>query len=211
MKFTVCWILLIVLFALCPNSPNPTAAQIQNSMPASSDVKRGEIQHRIQLQLLIASNIVTAKTDYPASLENVVKQLKSSLSFKNHYLVTTYFYNVADGGTLEVSDATYHSFERGGSLQPTFFNLGVSGIKLNTNSIHILKFKFEERRRIFMYVVPSEEGDSKTKPVSDYITTGITTELNLKEGIPTIVGTTTRALSHGVLVPVITVNHSEIR
>jgi len=41
--------------------------------------------------------------------------------------------------------------------------------------------------------------------------TGITTDLNLRDEVPTIVGTITNALSEGVLVLVITVNHVGVR
>jgi hypothetical protein len=200
----------ILIFALGISSSSPIVAQAQNSALTSSDAQRGEIGHRVQVQLLVASNIVTAKTNYPASLEAVVKQLKSSLPFKTHYLIATYIYNVADSSTLDVSDVTYAAFEPGEGLTPTFLNLGLSGIKLNANSdsTHISRFKFEARKRIFIQYAQGE--GSAAKSVSDSVGTGITTELNVHEGVPTIVGTITSALSDGVLVLVITINHSGV-
>lgn len=208
MKDNLSRILWVIIFALCLSSSYLTVAQTQNSTPTSSDARRNDIKHRVQVQLLVASNTANAKTDYPASLEAIVKQLKSSLVFKKHYLVATYIYNIADSGTLEVSDVTYAAFEPGSGLSPTFFNLVISGIKLNTNSesIHISRLRFEARKRIFIQNTQGEGGAAR--PVSDTVMTGITTELSVNEDVPTIVGTTTSGLSDGVLVLVITVNHS---
>jgi hypothetical protein len=201
----------IIIFALCLSSSSLILAQTQNSPTTSSEAKRSDLTLRVRVQLLVASNIANAKTDYPTSLEALIKQLKSSLAFKNHYLVATYLYNVADGGAFEVSDVTYVPLEQGGGLSPTFFNLGISGIKLNANSdsVHISRFRFEARKRIFIQNATGEGGTAK--PVFDSVATGITTELNLSDGTPTIVGTTTSALSDGVLVIVVTVDHSGVR
>src|SRR5262245_5654944 len=64
--------------------------QTQNASSSPSETRQNEVTHRVQIQLLVASNITTAKTNYPSSLEAVVRQLKTSLAFKSHYLVATY-------------------------------------------------------------------------------------------------------------------------
>lgn len=195
----------IVMVLFCLSSSGQLAAQTQNPRPISAEPKQGDITHRVQVQFLVASNIATkTRTDYPASLEPIVRQIKSLLQFKNHYLVATYLYHAADSGGFEVRDVTYASFENGSGLHPMFFDIGVSGIKLNPNdSIHIPRFKFEARQRIALA--------GGATPLFDTVTTGITTELNLKYGVPNIVGTLTNALSDGVLVLVVTVNRLEVR
>ena len=191
-------ITLSTLVLLQAQTPTTTASARENA-----------VTHRVQLQLLVASNNVNAKTDYPASLEAVVKQLKSSLPYKTHYLVATYLYNVADKGGFEVGDVTYTSFEGGSGLGATFFNVGLSGIGFNGDSIHISRFKFDLRKPIF---ITKTRGEGTTfKDVFENVGTGITTELNVSEGVPTIVGTTSSALSDAVLVLVITVNHTGTR
>jgi hypothetical protein len=195
----------MIIFALCLSSSDQILAQTQNPGPTSAEAKQGVITHRVQVQFLVASNSANAKTrtDYPTSLEAIVKELKSFLAFKKHYLVATYLYDIADSGALEVHDVTYASFEEGGGLHPMFFDLGISGIKLNTNdSVHVPRFRLEARQRIAM---------GSTPPLVETVGTGITTELNLRDGVPTIVGTITNALSEGVLVLVITVNHVGVR
>jgi hypothetical protein len=184
-------------------------ARAQTLSSTTPSAKENGVAHRVQIQLLVASNIATAKTNYPASLEAVVKQLKSSLPYKTHYVVATYIYNVADKGGFEVGDVTYAPFEGGGGLAPTFFNVNLSGITLNGDSIHISRFRFDLRKRIFITKTRGE--GTTTNDVFENAGTGITTELNVREGTPTIVGTTASALSDGVLVLVITVDHAGTR
>ena len=189
----------IIIFALCFSVSHQIAAQTQNPRPTSAEANRGDITHRVQLQFLVASNNANPKTrtDYPTSLESVVKQLKPP--FKKHYLVATYLYNVADNSAFEVKDVTYAPFEGEGGLHPMFFDLGITAIGLNTNdSVHISRFRFAASQRIAL---------GSTAPLVETVGTGITTELNLREGVPTIVGTITNGLSEAVLVLVITVNH----
>lgn len=212
MKPKLCCLVSLLLLVLLCGSNSLTVAQAQKSTPTTSTAKRGEGGYRVQLQLLVASNLASAKNDYPSTLEAIVKQVKSSLSFKSHYLVANYFYNVADGSSLEVNDVSYQPFEGGSGINPTLLKIGIAGIRLNENnsSVHISRFKFESRKRMFLGNV-AVEGSSTPKPLSDYVETGISTELNVSEGVPTVVGTTTSGLSDAVLVLVLTVNQAEMR
>ena len=201
----------LMLFVLCFGSAQAFVAQAQTPAQPSATARRSDAEHNVQLQLLVASTPIHTKTDYPSSLETVVRQLKTSLPYKAHRVVATYLYNVADGSNLEVNDVTYAAFENGSGLAPTFFTVGMEGVKLNTggNSVRISKFRFESRKRIFTENALLD--GNTTRPVFNTVSTGISTELNLSEGVPTIVGTTTSALSDGVLVLVLTVNPTELR
>jgi hypothetical protein len=209
MRDRFCRLLSLALVALSLGCAQMMIARGQNSAPPAA-AKRGDFEHTVQLQLLVASTPVHTKTEYPTPLESIVRQLKTSLSYKAHRLVATYLYNVADGSNLEVNDVTYAPLEMNGGLVPTFFTVGIAGIKLNEggNSVHLSRFKFEARKRIFTENVLLES--NTTRPVFNTVTTGISTELNLSAGVPTIVGTTTSGLSDGVLVLVLTVNQAEM-
>jgi hypothetical protein len=198
----------LLILILCAGCFVLVAAQTENSTSQATASRREDISYRTQLQLLVASNIATAKTDYPSSLEPVVKQLKSSLPFKSHYLVATYLYNVAEGSSVETNDITYAPFEQPSGLNPIFFNVVIQGIKMNPsgNSIHLSKFRFEKRQRMAVGNAPAE--GTASRMLFDMVLNGITTELNLTEGTPTVVGTISGGLSDGVLVVVLTVNRS---
>jgi hypothetical protein len=201
----------MLLFVFCLGLAQAFLAQAQTAEPQSATARRSDAEHNVQLQLLVASTPVHTKTDYPNSLETIVRQLKTSLPYKAHRVVATYLYNVADGSNLEVNDVTYAAFENGGGLVPTFFTVSIAGIKLNTggDSVHISRFRFEARKRIFTEHAPAE--NNTTRPIFTTVSMGISTELNLREGVPTIVGTTTSGLSDGVLVLVLTVDQADRR
>lgn len=175
---------LLLLITITVSSLVLARAQTPTSTTAAP--RENGVAHRVQIQLLVASNIVTAKTNYPASLEAVVKQLKSSLPYKTHYLVATYIYNVADKGAFEVGDVTYAPFEPASGLAPTFFNVGLSGISLNGDSIHISRFKFDLRQRIFITKTRGE--GTTTNDVFENVGTGITTELNVAKACQPLSG-----------------------
>jgi hypothetical protein len=202
-------LLLILTLTLCFVLTNHTFAQPQNPLPlaTSPEAKRESLQHRVQFQLLVGSNGISDKLEFPSTLESIVKQLKLSLPFKSYRLIATYLYNVADGSNLEVSDVTYAPFEAGSGLAPKFYNFAVSNIKSNSNieTVHLSRLKFELQQRIFTENKLSEN-DKAAKPVFNMVSTGISTELNVRVGVPTVVGTTTSALSDGVLVLIVTVN-----
>lgn len=210
MRHKVCRLLSLVVFALWLGCAQAIIAQAQSSgRPAAA--RRNEVEHTVQLQLLVASTPNHTKTEYPSPLEPIVKQLKTSLSYKAHRLIATYIYKVSDGSNLEVSDATYAPLEMNSGLAVTFLTVGISDIRLNPsgNSVHISRFRFESRKRMFTEHAIVE--GNTTRPVLNTVTTGITTELNLSAGVPTIVGTTTSGLSDGVLVLVLTINPTELR
>lgn len=206
-----CHQLLLTFSALLLLSCNQISAQTQISSSASNAKPEG-VQHHVRLQLLVASNIITAKTDYPSALEAVVGQLKTSLPFKSYYLNATYLYEVADDSDLKVNDATYKPLENGGGLELTLLNLTIENIKLNPSgdSIHMSKFKFEVTRTMFTGMT-RDEGSNAAREVFRMVPTGVDTEVSVREGVPTLVGTTSSGLSDGVLAIIVTVGRSGAR
>ncbi len=197
--FSVVNILLLALTSM-------TFAQTQSPQTTSPEGKREGIQHKVQLQFLVTSNKVNDRSEFPSALEPVVKQLKLSSGFKSHWLVATYIYSVAEGASLEVNDVTYAPFESGGGLVPKFFSFAVSDIKSNPalETLYISRLKFQMRQRIFTEKTQGEDTKS-TRLVFDTGTSGISTDLTVHAGAATLVGTTTSALSDGVLALIVTV------
>jgi hypothetical protein len=194
-------------FAQSQNAVTQSANAAATPAPPSAAGLEG-VQHKVQLQLIVASNAAQAKTDLPSALETAVKQLKGSMPFKNHRLIATYIYNIADGGSLSVNDTTYASFEmESGTPVPAVYTFDVLGIKsvLNGESVRISRLRFELRRRLVLEPARND-GINTVAPKFDSANSGITTELSVRSGIPTIVGTVTSGLSDGVLVLVVTVD-----
>ena len=171
--------------------------QDSSSTAASSDVRRDEINHDVQLYLLVGSNGTGERSNIPPSMDVVIKQLRSTLPFPHYRLATTFLNRVKDGGNLEVSGV-------GGSPlvtvpttsnTPTFFNFHMSNVKLVTDAngqpfIRIAKFRLGLKVPIVTATARSE-GGSAGSPVVQYQDTGLSTEMSVREAAPTIVGTLT--------------------
>lgn len=213
MKFKRCLFLLAAAIVFSSSSGHVFAQSADLLSPAqTSSVRQEGVQHKVQLQLLVASNGPNLRTDVPPPLEGVVKELKATMPFKSYRLIATYVYNVADGSSLQVSDVTYAQFEPGGALAPKFYSFQLAGIKSDAggDSVHISRLKFDFRQRIFIEAVAGQEGKPAAQRFDDVVN-GISTELSLRAGVPAIVGTLTTGLSDGVLVLVVTVDKSDSR
>lgn len=155
---------------------------------------REEVNYDVQLDLVVASNNGAEKGGVPESLSGIIKQLRASLPFTNYRLTTTFINRVKDGGSLDSTGV-------GGSLlattigpsTPTFYNFNLYQVKMERDArgqpfIRIPKFRFGLRMPIITGTTLASAGNAST-PVINYEAVGISTEMSIREGTPTLVGT----------------------
>lgn len=166
------------------SSQTPDKARIEN--PTGFEV---------QLHLLIASKSpIGDEEKLPGSLDAVVKQLRSTFTFKSYRLAATLLNRVKNGGSLSLRWA-------GGQLLPQtsaatnstpgINEFKVRNIKLSKDEdgrdiVEMLDFSFGARIPI---IVSSIASNGNTAPVIQYENTGINTDITVREGEPTVVGT----------------------
>jgi hypothetical protein len=175
---------------------NAALAQNQNSQSAKTeDMKREQINHEVQLYLLVASDAPGERSNIPQLLDGAVRQLKDTLPFANYRLASTFVDRVRDGGTLEVSGVGGFPLVTtpANSNTPTFFTFSLGGVLLVRGAddqpfIQVGRFRFGLKVPIQTSITHSE-GNNTGYPVINYQDTGISTELSVREGVPTIVGT----------------------
>jgi hypothetical protein len=175
---------------------NSAQAQSQNSSAAATeDLKREQINHEVQLYLLIASDTPGERSGIPPALDGAVRQLKETLPFTNYRLASTFVDRVRDGGSLEVSGVGGFPLmpTPANSNTPTFFTFALSGVTLVRGAndqpfIQVARFRFGLKVPIQTGTTHSEGGIG-SYPVIQYQDTGISTELSAREGVPTIIGT----------------------
>lgn len=185
--------LALALWALAAGA-SPALAQGQNSSPAA-DVPRDEINHDVQIYLLVASNDAGERVAVPQQLEGVVRQLRAALPFSSYRLAATYLNRVKDGGSLEVSGVGGSPLiaAAGNPSNPTFFQLSLSNVKLFTGAdgqpfIRVARFRFGLKVPIQTATVAGE-GGRPSYPTIQYQDTGVSTEMSAREGAATVVGT----------------------
>jgi hypothetical protein len=205
----------LALLALALSFAAPAAARAQDgeqSRPgATAAQRRDEVNFEIQLFLLAASNSSTARDRVPESLGGVVRQLRSALPFEGYSVAATTFNRVRDGGTVEfrgVGGSPLAPSTPAGSLTPAFYNYALSTVNLTEGAagasfVRLRAIRFGLRVPVQTAVARPEGYTGPASPVIQWEDTGLTTtDISVREGEPTVVGTisTTRPEELFVLV-----------
>jgi len=180
-------LLSITLLALC---------LIAASVGAYAQEPTDEANLETQLYLIIGTNQDVDNAKLPASLEPVVKELRSSLPFKNYRLAATMINRVKNEGRLDLSWV-------GGTLSaptgaatamtPSFSQFKVRQVKLVRNTanqpvVQMLGFNFGARIPI-QTATGAVAANGAVAPVVAYENTGVSTDISMRESEPVIVGT----------------------
>ncbi len=188
-SFVVCCLILASFTGAQAQEREGTVTEAATPTAAA---KTAEVNHEVQLYLLVASNKADGKSNVPPALDPIIRQLKSSLPFADYRLTTTFFNRVRDKGSLRVSGIVGGSiFTAPASAAPTFYQLMLSNVKLVTNAggqqfVQIFRFEFGQRVPVQISATRNESGAGF--PVINYEQIGIATEVSLREAVPTIIG-----------------------
>lgn len=148
----------------------------------------------VQLHLLVARRTAESQDEkLPAALDAVVKQLRATFPFKSYRLATTLLNRVKNGGRLSVRWYGSPLFGQapGPGSTPGSNELNIMGVKLEKDDagrdiVQLANFGFSARITV---PVPSLASVATGPPVVQQENTGISTDLSVREGEPTIVGT----------------------
>jgi hypothetical protein len=185
-----------ILFACCFIIADERVALAQEQGATTAGAMREEVNYDVQLDLIVASNNGAEKGGVPESLSGIVKQLRASLPFTSYRLTTTFINRVKDGGTLETMGVGSSLLATTiGPGTPTFYNFNLSQVKMERDArgqpfIRIPKFRFNLRMPIITGTTLASAGNASS-PVINYEAVGISTEISIREAVPTLVGTLT--------------------
>lgn len=141
------------------------------------------------VHILIATNAATpASGPYPQEVSDVVKQLQSTLSYKNYSLMTSAVLRAKEGpaGFSNKGVADFRLMTEGAARNsPIFYDylarqVRIDGTSPSTSAIQIGNFNFAMR-------IPLETSTG----VINYERVGFETPVNMREGEKVVVGTTT--------------------
>jgi len=189
-----------LLLALCLASG--LTAQAQNTDP-------DDVNLETQLYIIVGTNQEVDEPRLPATLDNVVKQLRASLPFKNYRLAATLINRVKNEGRLELSFiggplATQSIAAT--STAPSFSQFKVRQVKLTRNSdnqaiVQMLGFNFGARIPIQSPGPIAANGT--VTPILNYENTGVSTDISMREAEPVIVGTLNVGPSNDAIILVV--------
>ena len=147
-----------------------------------------------QLYLLVATNQDVDDAKLPAALDGVVKQLRSSLPFKNYRLAATLLNRVKNDGRLNLKWIGGPLVPSGAvsATTPSFNEFRVNNLKLvrdaaNQQVVRMEGFGFGVR--IPVVTASTVASNGPMAPIINYESTGLNTDISMREGDPVVVGT----------------------
>jgi hypothetical protein len=182
---------LIIFVALLCFAANARPALAQDDKPTG---KNDWTNLDTQLYLIVGTNQEVGDAKIPAALDQVIKELRSSLPFKNYRLTATLINRVKSdghlglkwiGGPLLASAAATTS-------TPSFNDFSVRTVRLVDDAeghkiIRMDGFSFGSRIPIQTYAAVASTGSPT--PIINYENTGLNTDISMREGEPVVVGT----------------------
>lgn len=197
-----------LLLALC--LAGGLTAQAQNIDPDDANLET-------QLYIIVGTNQEVDEPRLPATLDDVLKQLRASLPFKNYRLAATLINRVKNEGRLELSFiggplATQSIAAT--STAPSFSQFKVRQVKLSRNSenqpiVQMLGFNFGARIPIQSPGPIAANGT--VIPVLNYENTGVSTDISMREADPVIVGTLNVGPSNDAIILVVSAKRATMK
>ena len=180
--------LTVMLLVLCGAASRNAQAQ---TTPDPAD----EATLDTQLYLIVGTNQDVDDPKLPASLDNVVKQLRATMPFKNYRLAATLVNRVKNQGRLSLSwigGPLAAPTAAASNVTPSFSQFNVREVKLLRNAenqpvVQMLGFNFGARIPIQTPGAIAAHG--AVAPTVAYEPTGVSTDISMREAEPVIVGT----------------------
>jgi hypothetical protein len=169
-----------------------------------------ETNFEVQTHVLVTSEGAAGASKTPQSLDGVVRQLKSMLPPSDYRLAATFVNRVRDDGGFEVKSAGASPFgaPEPNPLTPSIFQLSLAVKSLDDASggryVRVQPFRLGLKIPI---QTSSVFGDKPGQgyPVIHYEDTGLNTQMSVREGEPTLVGTLNTSRPGQLFVIVLTV------
>jgi hypothetical protein len=215
--YRVLLIATLIITGAAVSSSQALAQQAEQPSQAAAKAKSEDTTGiEVQLHLLVGTRTPTGDEEkLPASLNAVVKQLQSTFTFKNYRLATTLLNRVRNGGKLSLRwvGSPLLTPSAATTATPGFNEFNVQMVKLGRDDdgrsvVQMSYFNFGTRIPIQLSSVATTGGIA---PVVQYENTGITTDISMREGEPTIVGTLNVGPSGDALIIVVSAKRPESR
>jgi hypothetical protein len=205
---------LLLMFAFFSFALIVPAVIAQDDKPTAADKKNDEINLDTQLYMIVGTNQAGADERMPPALEPVIKELRASLPFKSYRLTATLINRVKSDGHLDLRWIGGPLLEKAAATTstPSFNDFFVRQVKLvqdaeGRNVIRMDGFKFGSRIPIQTYAAVAANGNAT--PTISYESTGLNTDISMREGQPVIVGTLNVGPSGDAIILVVSARRSE--
>lgn len=195
-----------------PQTPQTqTQTQPQTQTPAQAD----ETNFETQLYLIVGTNQDGGDPKLPTSLDGVMKQLRSTLPYKNYRLATTLINRVKNEGRLDVNSISGPIVPVTSSNnipQTTPSQFKIRQIKLVRESsgqplVQLAGFYFTSRLAI--PVGAAVASNAPAPPAFNYENATLSTDISVREGEPVVVGTLNTGPSGDAIILVVSAKRAQ--
>ncbi len=172
-----------------------------------------EPSYNISLQLVIGSNDAQTRPDLPAELNNVSRQLKSSFTFTNYRLASTFLGRISNTGNFEYkSTSNIFGQESSGATQ-SFIEWSAVQFRAMPNAAGQTGFQTQSFRfgaRVPVLIAERKDEGGKALPVYNYEQIGLNlSKVGLSQNTPTLIGTLNLPGTTGTIFLVMTVRSAD--
>lgn len=199
-----CLAMTLICFLAIATSVNAqqTTDANQTSNANQTNNPNANVNYEIELTLLTTTNEASR---LPTRFEAIGRQLQSGEK-KNHRVATTFIHRVQSGKSLEVRGIAGNIFNLPQGVDtPAFYEFTVGRIVAGADRVDVNQFRFGTRVPVTTGKAASGDGGF---PVINYEPTGITSSFNVRENVPTLVGTLTLQGAGEMLAVVMTVRRA---
>ena len=183
----------LMLLILCATLCLSVQAQTPNT-PQADTKTEDETNLDTQLYLIVGTNQDVAEPKLPAALDGVIRQLRATLPFKNYRLAATLINRVKNEGRLDLTwiGGPFATAGAATSQTPSFSQFKVQTVRLVRNKdgeqiVQMQRFNFGARFPI--QTIGAVAANGAIAPAFNYESTGLSTDISMREAEPVIVGT----------------------
>jgi hypothetical protein len=216
-------ILGVIMLALClaASSASVYAQETQTPQTApqtqaqpQTQTQADETNFETQLYLLVGTNQDVSDSKIPASLDSVMKQLRSTLPYKNYRLATTLINRVKNEGRLDVNSISgpFVPVTTSNTIpQTTPSQFKIRQIKLVRENgqalVQMAGFYFNSRLAI--PVGSPVAAANPAPPTFNYESAVLSTDISVREGEPVVVGTLNTGPSGDAIVLIVSAKRTQ--
>lgn len=181
---------------------------------AQADDRQVEPSYEVSLQLFIGSNDSPQRSEIPANMSVVSKQLKTSFNFTNYRLAGTFLGRIANTGNFEYKSMTNISGQETDLRSQSFLEWSVLSFRnlptaKNQPGFQAQSFRFGARVPVVTGSVKDETG--RAVSTVNYEGIGLTVgRVGFSENTPTLIGTLNLPGANGTIFLVMTVRSVDL-
>jgi hypothetical protein len=207
-----------MLIALCVLAA-VVSVQAQDSNTSQTATRQAETKEETNLEtqlfLIVGTDADVPDSKMPAALDTVVKQLRANLPFKNYRLAATMINRVKNEGRMElrwIGGPMTLAAGPAPALNPSFSTFSVRQVRVvpaNDGPPRVQMEGFNFGARVPIQVSSAIAANGAVAPVINYESTGVSTDVSMREGEAVIVGTLNIGPSGDALILVVSAKRTQ--